>query len=195
MQLIHDPPADGPANMARDVELLENLTDEPLLRIYHWSGNWASYGYFQSEPEAAAHFPPNESLSFVKRPTGGGIVDHRHDLTYTLFLPKSHPLAKVTRAHCYLRIHEIIQQALAAQDIPSELVNYEKGSSKACFAHPVPGDLIDSSGQKLAGAAQRRTRHGLIHQGSLLVPNLAPQAFALTLKNSFTTQFDKTPQK
>jgi lipoate-protein ligase A len=186
MKLIHDPPADGPANMARDVELLENLTDEAVLRIYGWSGSWASYGYFQTEAEAAANFP-GETLSFVKRPTGGGIVDHRHDFTYTLLLPKSHPLCKIRRADCYFRIHEIIQQALAAQNVASELVSYEKGSSKACFVHPVPGDLLDpTTGQKLAGAAQRRTRHGLIHQGSLLVTNLDNESFAKAFAQLFS---------
>lgn len=171
--------------MQRDLCLLENLQDEITLRIYRWAGAWASYGYFQSATEAAAHFQ-GETLHYVRRPTGGGIVDHRQDLTYTLLIPKSHPLAKLSRAHSYLAIHRIIQTALTLSEIPSCLVEQETGEGGACFAHPVPGDLIDpETHQKLAGAAQRRTRHGLLHQGSILAPALDPahleQAFLGTL--------------
>lgn len=172
MQFLQDPPADGPANMRRDWELLEGLQEDLILRIYAWSGSWASYGYFQSEAEAAAHFA-EETLQFVKRPTGGGLVDHRQDLTYTLLIPKSHPWAKLSRAECYLAIHRLIATALTAGGVTCALIEHESGAGAACFAHPVPGDIIDpETGHKLAGAAQRRTRHGLLHQGSILVPEL-----------------------
>lgn len=172
MQILQDPPADGPANMRRDLDLLENLQDEITLRIYRWAGDWASYGYFQSATEAAAHFA-GEALQYVQRPTGGGIVDHRQDLTYTLLIPKSHPFAKLSRAESYLAIHGIIQAALTLSEIPCSLIEHEAGEGAACFAHPVPGDLIDpQTHKKLAGAAQRRTRYGLLHQGSILAPNL-----------------------
>ncbi|GHC61540.1 lipoyl protein ligase domain-containing protein [Roseibacillus persicicus] len=178
MQLIQDPPADGPTNMQRDLDLLETLGDEPLLRFYQWSGNWASYGYFQSEADAIAHFP-NADLHFVKRPTGGGIVDHREDLTYTLLIPKSHKLAQGQRADSYYQIHQAAQRALTACGLRSQLLEKEEGEGPACFVHPVPGDLIDATTRKkLAGAAQRRTRHGLLHQGSILLPGLIDSPFS-----------------
>jgi lipoate-protein ligase A len=42
----------------------------------------------------------------------------------------------------------------------------ETGDS-CCFVNPVEHDLIDDSGRKVAGAGQRRTQHGLLHQGSV----------------------------
>lgn len=75
MQVIHDAPADGPANMQRDLHLLKSLGDDPILRIHQCSGYWISYGYFQTEGESRAQFPTPD-LQFVQRPTGGGIVDH-----------------------------------------------------------------------------------------------------------------------
>ncbi|MBK1835576.1 lipoyl protein ligase domain-containing protein [Roseibacillus ishigakijimensis] len=177
MPLIIDPAADGPTNMARDQELLARLGREPVLRIYQWAGDWASYGYFQTEEMASAHFA-NANLQFVRRPTGGGLVDHRRDLTYTLLLPRSHPLACCSRAESYREIHHLVQKALAACGYPSELLAEEQGDSPACFVHPVPGDIVDVEGKKLAGAAQRRTRHGLLHQGSILAPGCTLQALA-----------------
>ncbi|MGJ8726301.1 MAG: lipoyl protein ligase domain-containing protein [Roseibacillus sp.] len=168
--------------MERDLDLLEGLQEGPILRLYLWAGDWVSYGFFQTEEEASTHFP-NKELQFVKRPTGGGIVDHRQDLTYTLLVPKAHPLAKTSRARSYQRIHHIIHLALTSAGIENLLVTQEIGESPACFEHPVPGDIIDpQTRRKIAGAAQRRTRHGLLHQGSILAPKLSPtiltEAFA-----------------
>ncbi|MEM9080458.1 MAG: hypothetical protein AAGC74_07205 [Verrucomicrobiota bacterium] len=179
-QVIHDLPADGPANMQRDLDLLESLTDEPVLRLYSWSGNWASYGYFQKEPEVRAHFTGHD-ISLVQRPTGGGIVDHRQDFTYSLILPKTHPLLKIPRSHSYCEIHKILQKALPIETILAS----ESTRGPACFQAPVPGDLLDSSGNKIAGAAQRRTRQGLLHQGSLLI-NQNHQALAQSLQTAFS---------
>ena len=58
------------------------LTQEiPVLRLYHWKGLWGSMGYF-GEVEKAGKLLPEVSL--VRRATGGGLVDHRNDITYTL---------------------------------------------------------------------------------------------------------------
>jgi lipoate-protein ligase A len=38
--------------------------------------------------------------------------------------------------------------------------------SESCFANPVRADVM-VNGRKVAGAAQRRTRAGLLHQGSI----------------------------
>jgi lipoate-protein ligase A len=42
----------------------------------------------------------------------------------------------------------------------------ETGDS-CCFVNPVEHDLVDGAGRKIAGAGQRRTKHGLLHQGSV----------------------------
>ncbi len=172
MKLIQDPPADGPKNMQRDLELLESLGEELVLRIYQWTPNWISYGYFQTEANAQNHFPEAE-LNFVKRPTGGGLVDHRHDLTYTLLIPKTHLLAQLSRSECYCRVHQIIHRALLKSRVEAKLFSMETSRGIDCFQSPVPGDIIDpKTHEKLAGAAQRRTRKGLLHQGSIQCPEL-----------------------
>jgi lipoate-protein ligase A len=42
--------------------------------------------------------------------------------------------------------------------------------SDACFAKPVRFDIV-AGDRKLSGAAQRRTREGMLHQGSILLPD------------------------
>jgi len=43
-----------------------------------------------------------------------------------------------------------------------------------CFQSPVPGDIV-ANGRKLAGAAQRRSKWGLLHQGAIAVKLSAQQ--------------------
>jgi lipoate-protein ligase A len=47
----------------------------------------------------------------------------------------------------------------------------EEKVSDACFENPVAFDLL-SGGMKIAGAAQRRARCGLLHQGSIRIPEM-----------------------
>ena len=75
--------------MAVDEWLLETAT-LPVLRVYRWAGEWASIGYFGEVTAARAAFP---GVNLVRRWTGGGMVDHRADWTYTIVAPHSEPLA------------------------------------------------------------------------------------------------------
>ncbi len=158
--------AGSPAqNMAVDEALLRNVT-APVLRLYEWSVPAVSLGYFQ--PAALAGERP-----FVRRYTGGGLVDHAHDVTYTIVLPRSHPWMEMSAPESYCHIHRGVQAALKACGIASELTPAAHAvESDACFAKPVKFDIVAPTG-KLSGAAQRRTREGLLHQGSILLPDPA----------------------
>ena len=149
--------------MAIDEALLREIR-EPVLRIYEWTVAAVSLGYFQ--PAALAGERP-----FVRRYTGGGLVDHAHDVTYTLVLPRAHPWMELSAPESYRRVHEGVQAALAACGIVSELTPAAHAiESDACFAKPVRFDIVSDAG-KLSGAAQRRTREGMLHQGSVLLPD------------------------
>jgi lipoate-protein ligase A len=165
--LIHG--GDSPArNMAVDEALLREVR-EPVLRLYEWNVPAVSLGYFQ--PHALAGERP-----FVRRYTGGGLVDHAHDVTYTIVLPRAHPWMEMSAPESYCHIHLGVQAALAACGIVSELTPTAHAvESEACFAKPVKFDIVCDAG-KLSGAAQRRTREGLLHQGSILLPDAARNA-------------------
>jgi lipoate-protein ligase A len=162
-RLILDGKQDRFRNMAVDEALLRLVT-VPVLRIYGWSEVDAiSLGYF----EKAADVP--EGRPFVRRYTGGGLVDHSDDLTYTLVLPKTHPLTVAGTGPSYEAIHRAVAAALAREgfDVRLTPVN-EPVEHHACFQKAVRFDVVDGQGRKLAGAAQRRTREGCLHQGSIL---------------------------
>ena len=61
--------------------------------------------------------------------------------------------------------------------------------TNVCFANPVSADVM-VNGQKVAGAAQRRTRSGLLHQGSIQHVDLGngfAERFAKELSNNCET--------
>ena len=160
-------PKSGPENMAVDEWLVNSIEEIPILRIYSWDGAWASLGYFQSLAEAREIF--GDGPEYVRRWTGGGIVDHRNDVTYTLVIPRSHELAGKRGNESYCAIHREIARCLGEGGIACELTPSDsENESLACFEKPVAWDLLGEDGRKLAGAGQRRSRRGVVHQGSVM---------------------------
>lgn len=157
----------GPENMAVDEWLMKSVGDTAVLRLYSWMGDWVSVGYFQSLTDARKIF--GEGPEYVRRWTGGGIVDHRNDLTYTLVIPRSHELAGKRGNESYCAIHREIARCLGEGGIGCDLTPDDStNDSAACFEKPVAWDLLGDDGRKLAGAGQRRSRWGVLHQGSVM---------------------------
>lgn len=174
--LITFPNAFGNAaqNMAVDATLLETLpADSALFRHYGWTEPSITIGYTQKYASVAEI--TDLECSICRRITGGGLVDHRNDWTYALIF--GHQLApqQLTANELYARIHGCIQSALAAQAVVTHAAPCPRScsttsparSSAECFKAPVQHDLLNSDKQKLAGAAIKRTRRGLLIQGSI----------------------------
>ena len=152
--------------MAIDEALLREVR-EPVLRLYKWNVPSVSLGYFQHAALAPAGRP------FVRRYTGGGLVDHAHDITYTIVLPRAHEWMQLSAPDSYCVIHRGVQSVLEACGITSSLIPEPAAvESESCFQKPVKFDLV-AGNEKLSGAAQRRTREGMLHQGSILLPDAA----------------------
>jgi lipoate-protein ligase A len=172
--LVHDDGAlEGAAlNMAIDETLFEHATI-PVLRFYGWRRPALSFGYFGKFADVALEM---ERQDVVRRWTGGGIVPHGQDLTYSLVTPSIDPASSLGPTAVYTALHRAIRDALRDEAIEAELaVRPSAKISDACFANPVRDDVM-LLGRKIAGAAQRRTRRGFLHQGSIQIPNL-PESF------------------
>jgi len=163
------------ANMAWDDALLESIAvlGRPVLRLYSWSEPAATFGYSQ-------HIADIEKLTalrpLIRRPTGGGLVPHDADWTYSLTVPPAHDWYSLRATESYRRMHEWIQSAFDAIRVPAELSLLRRiEASGQCFVGNEQFDLL-VEGRKLAGAAQRRTRGGLLIQGSIQPPAGADRA-------------------
>jgi len=156
-------------NMQEDLHILALCaeTQKANLRFYGWLPNSFTYGHFQDE-KAVRTLLPSDVL-IARRPTGGGLVDHRNDITYALAFPQSYKIYKIKAIESYKIVHEKI--ILAAKKFGlnaflNEAESVKSASLAQCFVHPSKYDvLID--GKKFAGAAQKRNKLGLLFQGSL----------------------------
>ena len=159
-----DSPACGAAvNMAID-EVLLVQAERPILRVYGWARPAVTFGYFERWEPVAATFPGRE---WVRRWTGGGIVPHGEDWTYSLIVPRSDPFARVNAGESYRLIHELLGAAMCAHGVEAGVTPQAAPKvSQACFENPAQYDLL-AAGRKIAGAAQRRSRFGMLHQGSV----------------------------
>ena len=156
-------------NMALDEALLESAPElqRPVLRFYSWTQPAASFGYFQhiADIERATSLRP-----LVRRPTGGGLVPHEADWTYSVVVPPNHSWYELRASESYERIHRWIQSAFASLGVATELAPCcRKDIPGPCFAGHEKSDVL-WFGKKIAGAAQRRTRTGLLIQGSIQPP-------------------------
>ncbi len=164
-------------NMAIDEALLEVATI-PSIRFYRWSSPALSFGYFERFADVA---PYAAKRDLVRRWTGGGIVFHGDDLTYSIIIPARDGMFAESSAFIYAAIHSALCDALniacqraelapaaeAAITDPDNSSRANRGCSRhLCFVNPVSADVM-IDGRKIAGAAQRRTRAGLLHQGSI----------------------------
>jgi len=171
LDLIHDnEPHPAALNMAVDEILLHGLS-RPLLRIYRWLRPSVSFGYFEKYELVEAAHP---GLDPVRRWTGGGVVPHGNDLTYSLLVPAGSLFLQLSAADSYRAIHERIARAMSRAGFAVTMTgaNDEK-ISQACFENPTRHDIL-FQGRKIAGAAQRRTKFGLLHQGSIQNVDLPP---------------------
>jgi lipoyl(octanoyl) transferase len=158
-------------NMALDEAMLEASEGlgQPVLRSYGWIEPAATFGYFQriAVVEQATLLRP-----LIRRPTGGGLVPHDADWTYSLAFPFGHEWHSLRAEESYRRMHEWIQAAFARMEVDTELASCcQKSAPGQCFVGYEKHDLL-WHGRKIAGAAQRRNKLGLLIQGSIQPPLL-----------------------
>lgn len=188
---------DSAADMAIDMTLLRSVPPgSAMFRHYTWTKPTLTFGYTQRIKEVQAIVP--KTVNLCRRPTGGGIVDHRCDWTYTLILNHELKAASLAAIDLYEKLHQSIQKALAKQSVDTQLAPCPRacGDTKPakpsmvdqCFVHPVANDVLNSDGNKIAGAAMKRTRQGILIQGSIdrtaLPKDLNYENFSQTLVTS-----------
>ena len=169
LQICHDICLHSAAvNMAIDEAVLETAVG-PTIRFYRWGSPALSFGYFGKFSDVAIYAAERD---LVRRWTGGGIVFHGDDLTYSIVIPASDPAFSESATFIYEKVHRALAEALCGIGRRTELVGSARCADQGgvltndCFANPVRADVM-MDGRKIAGAAQRRTHRGLLQQGSI----------------------------
>ena len=173
-------------NMAIDFLLLRRYPrpEGARFRHYGWHAPAFTFGYSQKIESVRAQLPQDGRLDLCRRATGGGLVDHRDDWTYALVIPRGHALEETRATQSYRIVHECLAAALNQQGIKAGIndkvpaPNNDLDPNKlgadpfgVCFNRAELYDVINLlSREKIAGAAQKRNKHGLLFQGSIWKP-------------------------
>lgn len=192
-QVIESKNLSAEAIMAKDAFLLDQLNEKsfPILHLYEWESPCLTYGYFidltlQLNMENVEHL----GIQKARRPTGGGIIFHIFDLAFSVLIPAHHPRFSMNTFENYALINEKVVEAVSHFTKPfwepyllsEEPLCLEKDCQSFCMAKQTRFDLI-AKGKKIGGAAQRRTKAGLLHQSSLFLLFPPKDLLSQLLKN------------
>ncbi len=172
-RLIVEPePLPGPRNMAVDERLFELAASAPwtYLRFYQWVRPTVSLGYSQDADKVVdAAFCAAHGVDVVRRMTGGKLVLHDREVTYSIASADTGVFTESLR-DSYRRISLALVLGLAGLGVRARLAEsappgYVKGTMP-CFAFAAR-DEIEADGRKIVGSAQKRTGPLFLQHGSL----------------------------
>ncbi len=200
----------APENMAHDFLLLQRYPRATAARFRHygWRGPAWTFGYSQKIAFVRGQLPA-DARDVCRRTTGGGVVDHTDDWTYALVVPRGHALYDARATESYRIVHQALADALGEQAIPAELEKRvatadeaepaaapapastaaATGPAGVCFHRAEIFDVVHrSSREKIAGAAQKRNKNGLLLQGSIWKPSCVAPVDWDRFHDSFTAR-------
>lgn len=174
--IYESPEYDVFSQMAADEALCGCRDAEYLLRFFNWSGDGITFGYAQRHgqvEDAASAISGKKLPEMVRRPTGGGIVFHEDDITFSFVFPSPELLFDPHKA--YSRLHGAINAkyreygedySLSSEKTKDYSVN---SPAMACFSRPVSLDILHN-GKKILGGALRKLGNRMLYQGSFQYP-------------------------
>ena len=190
MVILQTPPLDVFSQMAID-ELIacnKTLENKNFLRFFNWQEQKAiTFGYAQRSKSLKEQF--NLGYQITRRPSGGGVVYHEGDLTFSIIFTSGERVEDI-----YKKLHTAI--ACELKKYISQVQNYdqknifkpvENGQSKSCFANPVLDDLM-VDGKKILGGAIRRFGNRILYQGTLQIAGARSKQ---EYKNAIKTALEK----
>lgn len=164
----------GEINMAVDAALAGQCWPEEsvFLRFYRWSEPTATAGRTLPLAKANAariYFP---EARIIRRPTGGGIVHHSNQMSFSVSWPRNkvEQLRGLRESYCF--IHSVVQRSLKELGMSARQIGCDEADSPGllCSAAAVAGDLVSENGNKVAGGAQWRFDKAVLYQGHLWLP-------------------------
>jgi lipoyl(octanoyl) transferase len=163
-------------NMAIDEAIAREQSagsELPTLRFYGWSPAGFSLGYFQ-DASGILNIPKcvKEGVPFVRRFTGGEVIFHDQELTYSLCFPgvMTGPFNSVKdsfRINSSFILEVYRKLGLDAGFVSQRSAEVPSGPAGAlCFESSEEYDIM-VQGKKLGGSSQRRIKNIIFQHGSI----------------------------
>lgn len=166
--------------MAIDEALLNTYREGvslPVLRIYGWKKASFSFGHSQN-PGTLFHLDlcEKEKVPLVRRPTGGGIIFHDDEITYSIIFSMSdlkedlnvkETLRYITSflIKAYEKVDKKAFFSMETKDAADKTAN-TTGIADFCFARNEDYDIV-IDGKKIGGSAQKRKKRLILQHGSI----------------------------
>ncbi|MCX7648536.1 MAG: hypothetical protein N2Z60_07995 [Elusimicrobiales bacterium] len=159
-------------NMACDEVLCETMPSKYILRFFEWSKNGVTFGFSQRYNNVIETLEEKyKSFDITRRPTGGGIVIHESDLTFSFifYSPEMfNPNATYEKLHCAIH-SEYLLNGINLDMANGIKTDYNVNTpTMDCFKKPVEKDLV-FGGKKILGGALRKFSDYILYQASLQI--------------------------
>jgi lipoyl(octanoyl) transferase len=174
-RLIRSQPASAAYNMALDKNIFGRylIDGMPVFRVYRWQSPAFTYGVSQDPGnEINLERCVSEKIAVVKRMTGGGVLFHGDEITYSFVCAKQdigEPAAALIsyRQICAFLIRFYASLGLAASfALEADGFKAKSQPHGLCSASHEKYDLV-INGKKIGGNAQKRSRQAVFQHGSI----------------------------
>lgn len=176
-RLIDTGPLEGPTNMALDEALLNCFQKDPtkpVLRLYGWNPATLSVGRYQDAAAALKlDLCEEEGVPVVRRMTGGGIIYHADEVTYSVVCAPEHlgdrkGVKDGFRKLCGFLLGTYQRLGLDARFAVDCSPGEERLGDRTsfCFAGKEEFDVVVND-RKIGGNAQRRLSGAILQHGSI----------------------------
>ena len=173
--MIRSSPEPAVYNMALDEKIFNRYLKDgiPVLRLYRWKSPAFTYGVTQ-HPENEIDFKRclSDKVEVVKRITGGGILFHNDEITYSFVCSKQDIGEPPEILVSYKQICAFLIRFYASLGLCPSFALESEGFQKRCE----PNELCSASyekydilvrGRKIGGNAQKRKRTVIFQHGSI----------------------------
>ncbi len=184
-RLLFTPDVDPYMNMAIDEALTRECIDSEdkptAIRFYTWKETSCSIGYFQKMKDVLKA-PNDKEIPVVRRPTGGGIVYHGNDITFSIVKKSMQPGKQENITSFYKLIGESLLMSLERLGFTGTFYLPDEESHRSepkknpfnnrlsqhsfCSETPAKYDIM-IDGSKVAGYAARKSQGAVLYQGYL----------------------------
>lgn len=174
-RLIRSKPATAVYNMALDEKIFNQylLDGIPVLRVYGWSSPSFTYGFSQ-RPEDSLDLSKcaKDGIEVVKRITGGGVLFHQDEITYSFVCSKQDAGEAPSIFVSYRQICAFLVRFYESLGLKASFA-VESGSFKDkstphmfCSASNEKYDIVINN-KKIGGNAQKRRKQAVFQHGAI----------------------------
>lgn len=174
-RLIRSHPGGAAYNMALDAKIFSRYLEDgvPVFRLYSWQSPSFTYGFSQ-EPRNQIDLVAcaTDGVEVAKRITGGGVLFHDDEITYSFVCSKS-DLAEPQGVFVdYRNICKFLMRFYASLGLEPKFALEAESFNNRCVPHELCSaahekyDIVIGA-KKIGGNAQKRNRQAVFQHGSV----------------------------